>query len=119
MSGGVRGASAVVPKRAVRAMLTHHARVHFPAFAHEFQQELCSLPARSRPRKSTLGGNTGIRARMHQCLYGVGHETIVDEEILFNTRLGIEKFEIARTVSLYLIAQNQGLLPGRGRDRVR
>src|SRR3984893_11194548 len=114
MSGGVRRATPVVPNRAVREMLIHLARVHFTAFTHELQQELCSLPARSRPRKSALGGNTGIRARMHQCLYGGGHETIVEEEILFNTELGIETFEVAGTVVLDSMAQHQ-VLRARGR----
>ena len=98
-------------------MLIHFARVYLAVLTHELQQQLCSLPACKRPRK-TLGRNAAIRSWMHQCLYRVRHETVVDEEILLDAELRVTAFEVAGTVVLDSMAQNQILSAGGRADRV-
>ena len=58
MGRGVRRAAPVVLHRAVREMFIYLARVHCTAFAYELQQELCLLPACSRPGRPTSSAGT-------------------------------------------------------------
>src|SRR5437588_11115761 len=118
MGRGVRGATPVVLHRAVREMIIYFARVHRPAFAYELQQELCVFLARGGPGLTAFGRDAGVRARMHQHVYGSCHEAINEEEVLLDTELRVATFEVAGTVVLDTVAQNQVLSARRGADRV-
>ena len=99
-------------------MVIYFARVHDAAFAHEFQQELCPLRARRGPGQAAFGGDAAIGARMHQRLKSSGHETVVDEEILIDAELHVAAFEVAGTVILHAMAQDQVLRAGGSADRI-
>jgi hypothetical protein len=93
-------------------------RVHNAAFAHEFQHELSSLSARARPRQPAFRGDAAIRTRMHERLNLCGHETVVDEKIFVDTKLGVTAFQITGAVVLHAMAQDQILGAGGRADRV-
>src|ERR1700678_4197845 len=99
-------------------MVIYLAWMHRTACAYELQQKLCLLPACSGPGSTALGSGAGIRARMHQRLYGARHETVVDKDVLLNAELRIATFEVAVTVILHSMTQHQILSARRRTDRI-
>src|SRR5260370_38982997 len=71
VGGGVRRGAPGVLHSTMREMVVRLPRVHSTAFAHELQQEFRLFAAGSGPGTTAFGGNTGIRARGHQRLYGL------------------------------------------------
>src|SRR5206468_7912636 len=82
MRRGVRRTAPVVRHSAVRKVVIDLARVDGAALEYELEEELRPLPACRRPGPTTLGGNAGVGARMHQRLDGPCHEAVGDEEVL-------------------------------------
>ena len=99
-------------------MVIYLARVHCTAFAYELQQELCLFPAFSGPGCAAFGGDAGVGARVHQRLYGPRHEAVGDEEVLLDAELRVTAFEVACTVVLDAMAQDQVLSARRRTDRI-
>ncbi len=92
--------------------------VHFTALAYKLQQEFCLLPKCSRPGLVISGRDGGVRARMHQLVYGARHEAIGDEEVLFDAEICVAAFKVASTIVLDAMAQRQVLSARRCSDRV-
>ena len=90
MGRRARRAAPVVRHRAEREMIVNLARVHRTANADELQQALDVSAARDAPRRLTPA------ARMHQAEHAVGHEAVVDEEVLMDVQAGVPALQIAR-----------------------
>ncbi len=85
------------------------ARMHRPASPHEREQILRSL---------SLHRNGRPGPRMHQRLNSTRQESVVDEEVLLDAELRVATLEVAGTVALHPVAQDQVLRPRGGANRI-
>ena len=118
MSGSVRQPAPVVPDCAVRKIVIYFARVCLTALSHKSQHKLRAFLARGRPFSRCFGRHTGVRARVHECLNCVCHESVHDEEVFLDRQLRVESFEVAGVVIFCAMTQHK-ILSARGRtDRI-
>jgi hypothetical protein len=81
--------------------------MHYTAMPYKLQQKPSPFFARGRPWSRAFSGNARDRARMHQRLYASCDKTVYDKEILFDSELWVQPFEIAGTVTFNAMTQYQ------------
>src|SRR6187431_2340740 len=84
-----RRAAPEVRHRAERKMIVNLPGVYRTASADELQQALDVSATRHAPGRLTPA------ARMHQVEHAVGHEAVVDEEVLMHVKAGVAALQIS------------------------
>jgi hypothetical protein len=93
-------------------MIVNLSGVHRTASADELQHALDVPAARDAPRHVTPA------ARMHQVEHVVGHEAVVDEEVLMDVQAGVPALQITCAVVRHTVPQRQILRACRRSNRV-
>jgi len=105
----VRRPTPVVCDPAVREMTIHFPRMRCATFAHERKHALRSRIARGWPQRPN-------RPRMHQGLERSSHESVIDEDVLFDLQHGILLLEIAGSITIDTKTERQILSARRRSD---